>query len=254
VTLGRGHFGWLNLALLLGAVFGLGLFVFAQARAASPLLRLAIFRDPGLRASLAMSALVSTVLMATLVVGPFYLSRTLALDAATVGLVLSVGPVVAALTGVPAGRIADRYGAPRVTLAGLVGIATGSFLLGVLPASLGLAGYIVPIIGITAGYGLFQTANNTAVMAEVRPDQRGVVSGLLNLARNLGLITGASVMGAVFALGAMTSDITTARPEAVATGLRVTFAVSTFLIVVALGLAVGTRARVTPSALREGAT
>ena len=57
----------------------------------------------------------------------------------------------------------------------------------------------LPIVVVTAGYALFQAANNTAVMADIGPDQRGVVSGLLNLSRNLGLITGASVMGAVFA-------------------------------------------------------
>ncbi len=72
MTMGRGSFGPLNMALLLAAVFGLGLFVLAEARAASPLIRLAMFRDPALSASLAMSALVSTVMMATLVVGPFY--------------------------------------------------------------------------------------------------------------------------------------------------------------------------------------
>ena len=105
MTIGRGSFGPLNMALLLAAVVGVGLFVLAEARAASPLIRLAMFRDPVLSASLAMSALVSTVMMATLVVGPFYLSRALGLDAALVGLVLSVGPLVAALTGVPAGRI-----------------------------------------------------------------------------------------------------------------------------------------------------
>src|SRR4051812_11001020 len=76
MTIGRGSFGPLNMALLLAAVFGVGLFVLAEARAASPLIRLAIFRDPVLSASLAMSALVATVMMATLVVGPFYLSRT----------------------------------------------------------------------------------------------------------------------------------------------------------------------------------
>jgi hypothetical protein len=57
-------------------------------------------------------------------------------------------------------------------------------------------------------------------------DQRGVISGMLNLSRNLGLITGASVMGAVFALASATTDITTARPEAVARGMRITFAVA----------------------------
>ena len=67
-------------------------------------------------------------------------------------------------------------------------------------------------------------------------EQRGVMSGMLNLSRNLGLITGASVMGAVFAFAAATTDITTARPEAVARGMRITFAVATALILVALAI------------------
>src|SRR5712692_7131700 len=134
MTIGRGGFGPLNMALLLAAVFGVGLFVIAEARATSLLIRLAMFRDSVLSASLAMSALVSTVIMATLVVGPFYLSRALGLDEALVGLVLSVGPVAAALTGVPAGRVADRFGAQRMTIVGLLGIAAGSFVLSMLPA------------------------------------------------------------------------------------------------------------------------
>src|SRR6185295_1142922 len=116
MTIGRGRFGPLNVALLLAAAAGVGLFMLAEARAASPLLRLAMFRDRALSASFAMSALVSAVMMATLVVGPFYLSRSLGLDAALVGLVLSAGPLAAALTGVPAGRIADRFGAQRMTV------------------------------------------------------------------------------------------------------------------------------------------
>ena len=235
----RGSFGPLNMALLLTAVFGVGLFVLAEARAASPLIRLAMFRDPVRSASLAASALVSTVIMATMVVGPFYLSRALGLDTALVGLVLSVGPLVVALTAVPAGRIADRFGAQRMTTAGLIAMAAGSLLLSMLPATLGIPGYIAPIVVVTAGYALFQTANNTAVMTDVSPDHRGVISGMLNLSRNLGLITGASVMGAVFAFASATTDITRAHPEAVATGMRITFAVAAALIVVALAIVVG---------------
>src|SRR5258705_6006402 len=201
-----------------------------------------MLRDPVLSAGLAMSALVSTVVMATLVVGPFYLSRALGLDAALVGIVLSVGPLVAALTGVPAGRIADRFGAQRVTIVGLIGIAAGSFILSTIPATFGIPGYIASIAVITVGYALFQAANNTAVMTDIRPDQRGVMSGMLNLSRNLGLITGASVMGAVFALASATTDITTASPDVVAAGMRVTFAIAALLIVVALAIAVGSRA------------
>ena len=236
MTLGRGRFGSLNVGLLEVAGVGVLLFVRAESRSASPLIRLAMFRERVLSASLATSALVSTVMMATLVVGPFYLSRALGLNAAMVGLVLSVGPLVAALTGVPAGRIADRFGAQRMTLAGLGGIAVGCVLLSIMPMTLGVFGYIASIVVVTAGYGVFQTANNTAVMTGVRAEQRGVVSGLLNLSRNLGLVTGASAMGAVFAFAAATTDITTARPEEVATGMRVTFAVAAGLIVVALGI------------------
>lgn len=242
MTVGRGSFGPLNTALLSAAALGVGLFVRAEARVASPLIRLAVFRDPQLSAGLATSALVSTVMMTTLVVGPFHLSRALGLDEALVGLVLSAGPLVAALTGVPAGRIADRFGAQRMTVAGLAGVAAGCCALSLTSATHGVAGYVVPLVVTTAGYAVFQTANNTAVMADVGPDQRGVISGVLNLSRNLGLVTGASVMGAVFALASATTDVTTARPEAVAHGTRITFAVAATLILAAIALTVGGRA------------
>ena len=241
MTIGHGHFGRLNIALLLAAVGGVGLFVLAEARATSPLIRMAMFRDPVLSGSLAMSTLVSTVMMATLVVGPFYLFSALGLTVALVGLVLSAGPLVAALTGVPAGRLVDRFGAHRMTIVGLIGIAVGSSVLSMMPARFGIAGYVAPIVAITSSYALFQAANNTVIMTDVRPDQRGVISGMLSLSRNLGLITGASLMGAVFAIASATTDITTARPEAVATGMRVTFAVAAVLIAIALAIALGSR-------------
>ena len=245
MTLGRGSFGYLNLALLSAAGAGGALFVFTQARVGSPLIRLSLLRDPLLSASLAMSTLVATVMMATLVVGPFYLSQALELDAARVGLVLSVGPIVVALTGVPAGRIADRFGAQRMTLAGLIAMAAGCLALAVLPRTFGIGGYVAPMVIVTLGYALFQTANNTAIMADVSPEQRGVISGLLNLSRNLGLITGASALGAAFALASAAAAITEAPPEAVASGMRITFAVALGLMVTALAVALGSRAKQT---------
>jgi MFS family permease len=238
MTIGRGSLGLANAALLLAAVVGVGLFALAEARAASPLIRSAMVRDPALRAGLAMSALVSTVVMATLVVGPFYLARALGLDAAHVGIVMSVGPLVAALTGVPAGRIVDRFGAPRMTIVGLIGMAAGSLILAMIPATFGIPGYLPPLAVLTTGYALFQTANNTAFMRDIAPDRRGVMSGLLNLSRNLGLVTGASAMGAVFAIASAAADVATAPSAAVATGMRITFAVAAGLIAVALAIAV----------------
>ncbi len=181
-------------------------------------------RDVRLRSSLIANLLVSAVMMATLVVGPFYLSHALGLDAAAVGAVMSVGPIAAALMGAPAGRLADRFGARPMVLAGLGGIAGGAALLALLPQSLGVAGYVASIVAITTSYAIFQAANNTEVMRDVEPGRRGVVSSTLNLSRNLGLIGGTSLMGAVF----------------VAAGMHATFALGAALMVAALAI-VGVR-------------
>lgn len=241
MTIGRGTFGARSGAFLLAAVVGLGFFALTETRASAPLIRLDVFRDRLLRAGLAMSALVTTVVMATLVVGPFYLSGALGLDAARVGLAMSCGPIVAALTGAPAGRLVDRSGASRVTNYGLLLMVAASAGLPVMPLSFGVTGYVLPLILLTAGYALFQAANNTAVMLGVLAAQRGVISGLLSLSRNIGLITGASVMGAVFATAARTTDMTTARPEAIADGMRMTFGVAAGLLLAALSIACRSR-------------
>lgn len=235
----------ISIAFLPGAVIGAALFLRTEAKAKSPLIPLALLGNPTLSASLAMSTLVSTVLMSTLVVGPFYLTKALDLQAAQVGFVLSAGPLAAALTGVPAGRIVDRVGPRPTTIAGLIGIGAGCLVLTLLPPAFGTPGYILPIVCITASYSLFQTANNTAIMADSNPDRRGVISGLLNLSRNLGLITGGAVMGAVFAMASARAD------TAVAGGMRFTFAIAEILIVVALVIAIGNYRRTVRGRMRE---
>jgi EmrB/QacA subfamily drug resistance transporter len=238
MTVGQGSFGVRNAGLLLVAVICLAYFVSIERKAASPLIRLAMLRQPGLSGSLAMSMLVATVIMTTLVVGPFYLSRTLGLQAASVGLVLSVGPLVSALAGIPAGRLVDRFGARRMNVAGLGSMLAGCLLIASLPASDGVPGYLLSILCLTAGYALFQAANNTAIMSDVGAEQRGVVSGMLSLSRNLGLITSAAAMGAVFSFASGASDMITAAGAAIAHGMHVTFGLAAALITCALLIAV----------------
>jgi MFS family permease len=241
MTLGTSDFGPLNLLLLLAAILGGWGFLHIERRVPFPLLRPAMLLAPGLGACLAMSALVSTVMMATLVVGPFYLSRALGLGAAQVGFVMSVGPLVAALTGVPAGRLVDRVGTGRMTRVGLIGMGIGLAALAVVPGWFGVVGYLAALSVVTAHYAVFQAANNTATMRFGPRDQRGVTAGMLNLARNLGLVTGASFMGAVFARAMGGKALALTHPAAVAGGMRITFALAALLMGVALLVAVRVR-------------
>ena len=183
-------------------------------------------------AGLAISALVAAVIMATFVVGPFYLSLGLGLAPEWMGLAMAVGPCVAALTGVPAGQLTDRLGSQRMTLAGLGTLFGGALLLSLAS---GLVAYLGSLVILTAGYSLFQAANNTAVMSNVESARRGTVSGLLNLSRNLGLIFGASALGAVFAWA--TPDVLHATAQSVTDGLHVTFFVAAGLLLLACAIA-----------------
>ncbi|HFQ9380208.1 TPA: MFS transporter [Serratia marcescens subsp. marcescens ATCC 13880] len=211
MTLGRGDFGVLNLALMLGALLAAGLFIRVERRAVSPLLAPTMFRHPALTAGLAASALVMTVMTATLVVGPFYLARALGLSAAQVGLVMSAGPAVAILTGIPAGYLVDRFGSQRIAQLGLAAVAAGAGLLSLL-GRWGVLGYVAPIALLTAG--------------------------MVNLARNLGAITGASAMGALFYLA---SQRVAGAAAAAAYGMRVTYGAAALLALAALLIAFGGR-------------
>jgi EmrB/QacA subfamily drug resistance transporter len=223
-----------RLLLVAGAALGTMLFVRSQARAAFPLLPLTMFKLPVLSRGLAAGVLVSAVMMSTLVIGPFYLSGALGLQPAQVGMVMSAGPLVAALSGAPAGRLVDRFGSRLATTAGLAGMAAGVIALALAPGWFGVGGYVCAIALVTSCYALFQAANNTALIAVAGSGQRGVVSGLIGLSRNHGLISGASVMGALFAYASGGGDMGAAAPQALATGMRTSFIAAAGMMLLAL--------------------
>jgi hypothetical protein len=94
-----------------------------------------------------------------------------------------------------------------------------------------VAGWVGPLAVLAAGYALFQAANNTAVMDAAGAARRGVVAGLLNLARQLGLIAGSAVLGAVFA------GHPRGTPADVAAATHATFALAALLPLLGLAAA-----------------
>jgi hypothetical protein len=140
---------WLSAGLLLLALLSFAGFALVERRVEAPLIQVAMMRDAKLIAGLTSNTLTSAVMM---VVGPFYLSRGLGLDLMTVGVVVSVGPIVAAISGVPAEVIVDRFGSRDVLIAGLVQVLVGCFALAVLSRALGVAGYLAALAVLTSGY------------------------------------------------------------------------------------------------------
>ncbi|MCT9979221.1 MFS transporter [Acinetobacter sp. I-MWF] len=190
--------------------------------------------DQNITPNLMVNSLVAAVMMTTLVIGPFYLSLGLNLDQIQVGLIMGIGPVVAILSGIPSGRLVDRWGSRYIVITGLIFLIIGSSMLAILPKLMGISGYIMPIIILTSGYQLFQAANNTMTLADVPKARQGMVSGLLSLSRNMGLIIGASVMGAIFSFGVGTNQLNQATALAIIDGMQFTFICAGALMVVGL--------------------
>lgn len=218
------------------AAVAMGGFVLVERAATAPLVELRLLGQRAIGTGLLSIGLVSAIVMTTLVAGPFYLASVLGLGPAATGLVMTIGPAVAALVGVPAGRLVDRFGTAIPTLAGLAGVLLGTLLMIWLPGVFGVGGYAASLVLITAGYALFQAANTTAVMASAGREQRGVTSALLSLARNLGLVTGASAMGSLFAFGSDGLPMLGLPPGGEA-GLQVAFSVAAILAGLALAVA-----------------
>ncbi|MDM5133510.1 MFS transporter [Aeromonas piscicola] len=228
--------GALALGWWAGALLGTALFVRRERRARSPLLPLALLADSRLKGGLLASALVASVMVLTLLIGPFYLHGVFELDMATVGLMISGGPLLAALTGMPAGWLVDRFGSRRVARMGLMVMMSALLGLATLSAGYGPLGYLLPILLLTAGYALFQTANNSAVVGAATEQARGAVAGLLTLSRNLGQLTGVAGLGGLCVTLVGTPNLATAMPADLVFGMQTSFALSGLLIGAAIWL------------------
>lgn len=226
---------------LLGFILAYTFLPEGSGRAVLPKIALRDLRADGLIARLSSNLLVAAVMMATLVIGPFYLGFVLGLSSAQLGLVMSVGPVISICCGIPSGRLVDAFGSRRIILMGLLLLTIGAFALAVLPGFFGIGGYVAAIAILTPGYQLFLAANNTAVMDSVSRERCGVVSGLLGLSRNLGLVLGAAGLGAVFAFLIGPGTVENAAPSAIASGMQSVFGLAGLLMGVATVLIVGKR-------------
>jgi MFS family permease len=144
--------------------------------------------------------LVYTVIITTVILPPFYLSKAAKYSPVQVGLIMSFGPLLLVTFSIYAGKIADRYGAKNVMFYAVVTIAIGCFCMSTITPAENIGGYLWRIGIIALGLNFFKTPNNTVIMEIAQADQRGLLSGFLSLSRILGQITGTTVMGVIFAV------------------------------------------------------
>lgn len=201
VALDQGHaWGWTSPAVLaLAAVAAAALVVFGRVerRTAAPMLDLALFRSRVFTAATASAILNYVAVFGALFSLPFLLIQGRGMAPSQAGMLLTAQPLVMAVTSPWSGALSDRIGSRLLASGGMLLLALGLAVLAlVAPAGSRLA--IAAALGtIGLGVGLFVSPNNSALMGAAPRHRQGIAAGVLATARNVGMVLGVGVAGAV---------------------------------------------------------
>ena len=185
-------FGTLAALLMLG-------FVARQARAATPLLPLRIFRSRTVTAANLTQAMMIAGLFGMFFLGALYLQRVLGYGPIGVGLAfLPVALAIAVLSLGFTARLIIRVGAIRTLVCGLVLVAAGLLLYRGAPVHAGYVRDLLPaLVLIGVGAGLAFPSLMTLAMSAATPEDSGLASGLVNTSQQVGGALGLAVLATI---------------------------------------------------------
>jgi EmrB/QacA subfamily drug resistance transporter len=223
--------GWtspqtIGLLVAAGALFAI--FIVIESRVRDPLMPLALFRQRNLASANVMGILWAASMFAAFFLSALYLQLVLGYSPLQVGLAFLLGNLLMAVFSVSlSAKLVMRFGIQRplgvgLALAGL-GLALlvrapidGNYLVDVLPSML--------LIGLGAGVAFNPML--IAAMSDVRPEQAGIASGMVNTSFMLGGALGLAILASI-ASATTTSSVASGASQVVALtdGYHAAFAV-----------------------------
>ncbi|HLB71600.1 MAG TPA: MFS transporter [Candidatus Methanoperedens sp.] len=174
------------------------IFIFVENKADQPMMELKHFRNR-LFAAANISALISFIAMFSIILlMPFFLEKELGYSPWEVGIVFMAVPLVMSISSPVSGWLSDRTDSFLLSSAG-IGIASISILwLSFMSPSSSFIDVALRLGLLGLGLGLFQAPNNSIIMGSLPREQLGIAAGSLGTMRNMGMVIGIAVSGAVF--------------------------------------------------------
>ncbi|MGE0764851.1 MAG: MFS transporter [Hyphomicrobiaceae bacterium] len=235
------------IGLVVIAIAAFWAFLRHETRFPDPIIRPALFRERRFLVLNLASIVVNLAGFAVMLLVPFHLLQTAGLDPGLGGLVLGTNACGVVVGSWLAGRLAEKLGPTPLamvgTLVSIVGLAlVSTWMQDTPPIRMALC------LGVQGlGLGLFQVAYTDRVLATLPQADRGVAGSLTLLTRTIGVI------GAAAGLTALSRAIETALrlagdPAPVLAAFQTTFMIvsaglASGLTIVAIGMAMGRRAR-----------
>jgi MFS transporter, DHA2 family, methylenomycin A resistance protein len=203
------HWGWASPASIASFATALAaavLFFRGQAQSDAGLVPLSILKSSVFSACLGIAAAMTFGMYAMLFLTPLYLQTVRGGTALLAGVELLPMSVAFVIVSQMSGRIANRFG-PRLPMtAGMALMGGGLFMLALIALTDSFVLIEAALLVIGCGLGLNTGPVNAVAVANVPTARSGTASGLVNTARMVGATLGVAVLGAVFAVFAVSTD------------------------------------------------
>ncbi|OMF74216.1 MFS transporter [Paenibacillus glucanolyticus] len=195
-----------------------------QGKGRLPFMKLDLFRDAGISVGIIITIISYMAAFSAQLVLPVFLLSELGIEPATAGLIMMGYPLSLIIFSPLSGNLSDKLGTFPLLSAGLLVMTTALLILGFVSPAYPIFFLILLIVLLGGSMGLITPPNNSLVMSRTSKSDLGLISSILALSRNLGMMFGTAAGGAMLAL-----------PDQAAgglTGFRMIFVLNTVLVVI----------------------
>ena len=196
--------GWTSaqtLGLLAGAAVLMGAFLIIEARVASPLVPLGLFRLRNVATANVVGVLWAAAMFAWFFLSALYLQLVLGYSPLEVGLAfLPANLIMGALSLGLSAKLVMRFGMRAPLVTGMLLVALGLALFARAPVDGSFVVDVLPsMIFLGIGVGMAMNPVLLAAMSDVRQEEAGLASGVVNTAFMMGGALGLAVLASIAA-------------------------------------------------------
>jgi EmrB/QacA subfamily drug resistance transporter len=224
------------IALIAGAVIGLGAFVAIERRVKVPMVDFSLLSDRNFLGAVVVALIVSFSMLGVFFFLALYMQDVLGYSPLEAG--VRFLPSTLMIVGVAplAGRLSDRYGPRWLIAGGLTVVAASLYSFSGIAVDSGYLDLLPGFMLLGIGIAMTMSPMTSAAMNAVPVQKAGIASGVLSMFRMVGGSLGVAVTGAIFQARVGTS-FETASPQQFVDALG--FAMTVCAAVALFGAAVG---------------
>ena len=182
---------------LIGAVIMFVLLIWAERRAADPVLPLHLFKDRLFNVSIVHGVLSGWAMFGSLNFVPLFVQAVLGTSATQAGITLTPMSLAWTFAGILGGWLLLKMGYRTLALIGMVVLTAGAFLMSLITASASQLLIMIYLSMMGVGMGLSIPAFLIAVQSSVKKSDLGVATSTVQFSRSIGGTIGVSVLGVV---------------------------------------------------------